>query len=277
MVNHQWSAAGVIANIPWLKRENALGSDIYIRPQGSPGVVLLDDLKPAALERMKAEGFPPCATVETSPGNFQAWVRLSAKPIDPQAATFAARELATRYGGDLNSADNRHYGRLAGFTNRKPQYEQKNGLQPFVRVLEAVQRVAEKGKEFLDWVKERLPEWLREKRVREYSPANEAQIRASNRGYSGIDEASARYAAIAKPLIEKYDKPDWSRVDYVVARHLAENGWSRHEIEFTIKHGSPEIATRKAGHVEDYCARTAQAGLKETNRERGPEADFEMD
>lgn len=276
MVNHQWSAAEVIANIPWLKRENALGNDIYIRPHGSQGVVLIDDLKPAALERMKADGFQPCATVETSPGNFQAWVRLSKQPIDPQAMTLAARELATRYGGDLNSADSRHYGRLAGFTNRKPGYGQENGLQPFVLLRGANQGTASKGQEFMTEINARLPEWLREKRVREYNPANEAQIRANNRLYTGIDEASARYAAIAKPMVERIQNPDWSRVDFVVARHMAEKGWSQHEIEFTIKHGSPEITTRKAGHVENYCARTAQAGLKEANRERGPETDFEI-
>lgn len=253
---------------------NALGHDIYIRPQGSPGVVLLDDLKPAALERMKADGFQPCATVETSPGNFQAWVRLSKQPIDPQAATLAARELATRYGGDLNSADSGHYGRLAGFTNRKPGYEQENGLQPFVLLRGANQGTASKGQEFMAEINARVPEWLREKRVREYSPENEAKIRANTRFYTGIDEAAARYAAIAKPLIERYPKPDWSKIDYVVARQLAKEGWEQYQIKAAIRSGSPDIATRKAGHEDDYCERTANEGMKAANREKGPE--FEM-
>jgi hypothetical protein len=45
-------------------------------------------------------------------------------------------DLATRFDGDLGAADWPHFGRLAGFTNRKPKYAMEDGRFPFVRVIE---------------------------------------------------------------------------------------------------------------------------------------------
>ena len=46
MMNREWSAAEVLQNTPWLKRMNAQGNDVYIRPaeQERHGLVLVDDL-----------------------------------------------------------------------------------------------------------------------------------------------------------------------------------------------------------------------------------------
>lgn len=85
---------------------------------------------------MKAEGYTPALVVETSPGNFQAW--LNHGQILPQRlSTLAARALAEKFGGDKGAADWRHFGRLAGFTNRKEKYRSPNGNYPYVRVNES--------------------------------------------------------------------------------------------------------------------------------------------
>lgn len=73
---------------------NAKGNDVYIRPGGKHGLVLIDDLKSQALVRMKAEGWSPAAILETSPGNYQAWVKLSDKPLSEQERRLATRGLA---------------------------------------------------------------------------------------------------------------------------------------------------------------------------------------
>ena len=70
---------------------------------------------------MKRSGFSPALVVETSPGNFQAWVKHPRK-LDSELGTAAARALAEKFGGDTGAADWRHYGRLAGFANRKAKY-----------------------------------------------------------------------------------------------------------------------------------------------------------
>ena len=48
-----------------------------------------------------------------------------------------ARSLAKDFGGDTGAADWRHFGRLAGFTNRKLRHRDSAGLFPFVKLCEA--------------------------------------------------------------------------------------------------------------------------------------------
>jgi len=71
--------------------------------------------------------------VETSAGNFQAWLR-HATVFPKLLGTFAAQTLAARYGADPSAADWRRFGRLPGFTNCKPKYRKPAGLFPFVRL-----------------------------------------------------------------------------------------------------------------------------------------------
>jgi len=86
---------------------------------------------------MKLAGFSPAVVVQTSPGNFQAWLKHPEK-LDKEMGTAAARALAERFGGDTGAADWRHFGRLSGFTNRKQKYcDPATGLHPFVKLVES--------------------------------------------------------------------------------------------------------------------------------------------
>ena len=97
---------------------------------------LVDDLNAAAIKRMKAEGFCPSLVIETSTNNFQAWLNLG-QVLPRRISTIAARSLAAKFGGDKGAADWRHFGRLAGFTNRKAKYHSPDGTYPFVRIIAA--------------------------------------------------------------------------------------------------------------------------------------------
>jgi hypothetical protein len=108
-----------MTSLGWLKHKNANGADIYVRPHGSVGLLLVDDVTPATLQQLYADGLDPAAVVLTSTDNYQAWVRVAASRIAEAPSTAAARELARRYGGDLVAAKWRQYGRLAGFTTRQ--------------------------------------------------------------------------------------------------------------------------------------------------------------
>ena len=68
------SAAQVNATITWLRRENARGAHIFIRPHGAHALSLVDDLGADAIAAMRESGFQPALVVETSPHNFQAWL-----------------------------------------------------------------------------------------------------------------------------------------------------------------------------------------------------------
>jgi len=150
MLPRTWDKATLLKSVGWLKYQNSQGRNIYIRPKGEHALSLVDDLNAAALERMKSEGFQPAIVVETSPGNFQAWLNHG-RVLPRVESTAAARALAERFGGDRGAADWRHFGRLSGLTNRKPKYN-TNGLYPFVRLVEATRQPYSQRQSFVDGV-----------------------------------------------------------------------------------------------------------------------------
>jgi hypothetical protein len=121
----------ILSRLPLLKAHNRRGAHIYIRPSGAHRFTVLDDLNQTSIDRLTADDFAPCAVVETSAGNFQAWLKHDdVYPTD--LSTFVAQTLAGRYQGDPSAADWRRFGRLPGFTNCKPKYRRNNGLYPYV-------------------------------------------------------------------------------------------------------------------------------------------------
>ena len=100
-------------------------------PAGEHRFTVLDDLSQDAIERMVADGYEPCAVVETSQANFQAWLRHD-DAYPKELSTFIAQQLSARYQGDPSAADWRRFGRLPGFANCKPKYRKQDGRFPFV-------------------------------------------------------------------------------------------------------------------------------------------------
>src|SRR5215469_17409591 len=147
-----WTAAQLSqqATVRFLRIRNREGCDVYLQPYAedrNAGYILLDldHTYPTTLERMCVNGHQPCVVLQTSPGHLQAWIQVSAVGLEPATATAIARQLAHTYSGDLASADWRHLGRLAGFTNQKPLRRQSNGYPPWVRLLHAQVGLASSG------------------------------------------------------------------------------------------------------------------------------------
>ncbi len=134
MLPRTWDRATLLKSVPWLRYQNSQGRNVYIRPKGEHHLSMVDDLTADAVKRMKAEGFTPSLVVETSPGNFQAWVNHG-EILPQRMSTLAARAIAEKFDGDRGAADWRHFGRLAGFTNRKQKYQGTNGDFPFVKII----------------------------------------------------------------------------------------------------------------------------------------------
>jgi hypothetical protein len=198
-----------------------------VRPVGAHEISLVDDLKADTFVRMKADGFAPAAVVETSPGNFQAWLKHG-EVLDEAASTRAAKLLAERYGGDPGSADWRHFGRLAGFTNPKPSRRLASGLQPFARLLEANGQVYRQAPLFI------------------------AEVRAALAG----EELPP-----IKPLARfhsdvRYDG-DLHRADLAWARHAADMGLSASEIRATIMEARDLAKKGSIKRQREYAERTA--------------------
>jgi hypothetical protein len=254
MMNREWNRAELEQSAAWLKRMNAKGNDVYIRPAGDHGLVLVDDLKPHVLERMKAEGFAPAAIIETSPGNYQAWVKLSDKSLSADMRHLAAKGLAKRYDGDPNSADSRHYGRLAGFTNQKPKHT-RSSRQPYVLAHDCSGQAAKAAPAYLEYI-ENLLEQGRAKMERQKRLEALQMAKPSH----GVYDPIAEYQKQAQRLLSRYgSNVDFSRMDWMIATDMAKSGrFTAQDIENGIRECSPHVESRKAGHVEDYARRTAE-------------------
>ena len=139
-----WTATELLhpATARFLRVRNREGCDVYIQPytdKQNPGYILvdLDHTSADTIERMRAYGHEPCVVLQTSPGNLQVWVHVSATPLPPLLASSIGKQLAKFYDADLGSSDWRHLGRLAGFTNQKPQRRNQRGYAPWVKLLYA--------------------------------------------------------------------------------------------------------------------------------------------
>lgn len=161
MLPRVWDREALLRSLPWLRHENRNGRNIYIRPHGEHNLSLIDDLSKEAVVAMKKAGFHPALVIETSRGNYQAWLKHP-QQLAKELSTAAARKLAERFGGDSGAADWRHFGRLAGFTNRKPKYQDIiTGLFPFVRLIEATGTMYPEGARFIAEVRRTLEQEMR--------------------------------------------------------------------------------------------------------------------
>jgi len=136
----RWRKAKVIESMRWLKRMNARGYDVWIRPDGEHGLVLLGGLKEADLQTLRERGFAPAAVVEAGRERFHAWVKLSQRPLADHLRSQAAEGLVQGLGRYGANAISRVDGRLAGFTNQ--QVQRTGGRHPFVRLMECEGQLA---------------------------------------------------------------------------------------------------------------------------------------
>jgi hypothetical protein len=246
LLREAWTLRQTEEAIQQFRRENARGAHIFIRPHGAHALSLVDDLGVDAIVRMTDAGFEPALVVETSPRNFQVWLNHG-NTLDRDMSSCAAKELAKRFGGDLSSADWRHFGRLAGFTNRKPERLLPNGLAPFVRLRQSEGGIYGVANEFLEEVRS-----IADKAVAE---------RAALATYLSTPNESA-----VRPLAEFHGdrryRGDLHRADMAWALHAATRGLSKQEIRHEILHARN---LSKKGHIQrqlNYAERTATKALK---------------
>jgi hypothetical protein len=236
--------------IKWLRHENAKGAHIYVRPAGPHSLSLLDDLSPEAIDRMKAEGFEPAALVETSPNNFQAWLNHG-QVLDSSTSTRAAKQLAEQFGGDRSSADWRHFGRLAGFTNPKPERQLPSGMRPFARLRSATGQIYSKAGEFVGAI--------RSAQVGQEGQGGEPPKRRRQRhgGHSGLVPLAEFHRASAYG-------GDLHRAEMAWAKHAAGRGLTLEQIKDHLLNGRD---LRKKGSRKrqlEYAERTARKAIEQS-------------
>ena len=170
--------------------------------------------------------------------------------------TAAARALAEKFGGDRGAADWRHFGRLAGFTNRKAKYlDASTGLYPFVRLIEAGGDVYPEAERFLAGVKNDIErqraerERLRE-HIRKMAPAPPKDLKTVD-----AFRADARYGG------------DGTRIDLAYAVYAFSHGASAAEVEAAIR--SRDLSHKgNERRQNDYVERTIKKALATVERGR---------
>ena len=135
----EYTVEQLLKAVPFLRCKNLLGFDVYARPVGLQ-YILLDDLTGDMLKELAQ--IRPCALVETSPKNYQAWLILPNTPPDRTAGLAICRMLAHLFKADPASADPNHVGRLPGYTNRKEKHQLPDGHYPYVRLHKAQYRIS---------------------------------------------------------------------------------------------------------------------------------------
>lgn len=260
MLNREWSAAEVLKSLEWLKRENVKGCDIYIRParSGQSRLILVDDLPLNTITRMTASDHAPAVTVQTSPGNYQAWVKLN-DHAPAAVRREVARLLARTYGADPNSADSAHYGRLAGFTNRKPHHMDGLGRSPFV-LLDTYNGKAAPAAH--DLARAALEAAERDKETGRAMAAHiQTQARAmpaSSTGDQSPEALAEWYREFWQGLRAQFgDDFDGSRADWMAAVAMFRKGYDYFQVAQAIAEHSPAVTDRKGAAVADYVTRTA--------------------
>jgi RepB DNA-primase from phage plasmid len=253
-----WTAAQLThaATIRFLRARNCEGCDVYILPYAddqNAGYILvdLDRANPRVVELMCANGHDPCVVLQTSPGHLQAWIRLSASPLEPAVATAAGKHLAHIYRGDLASTDWRHLGRLAGFTNQKPARRTPGRYAPWVRLVHAHAGLAPRA--------EALLQSIRECAQPPCHPASRLSMNstATELGPLSAEEAATIYQSCMQRwhILERFPQPDWSIVDLWVARHLLSQGKPASQIQAILRLASP-FFPRRHGDPDGYLRLT---------------------
>jgi hypothetical protein len=146
-----WGTSELLKSVKWLKRMNAQGGDIYIRPLDGPELMLVDGLDAEALDGFRSKGLAPAAVIETMPGLLQAWVKLSDHPLQEGLRKPAISGLARIF------PKVGEHGRLAGFTNQQVEAN-RAGRQSYVLVLDATGKVAPSAQPYLDAIDRLLRE-----------------------------------------------------------------------------------------------------------------------
>jgi hypothetical protein len=277
------SAEQVLAHEREFAALNVRGRDIYIAPVRNGGLILIDDLSINTLAQLRQDGLGPAVAVETSPANYQAWIRLAPEELPKELATAISRELAVRYGGDRGSVGAEHLGRAAGYSNQKPNRTLPDGRHPWVRLQEAEGRQAPMAERLLEEVRTRL-DVERQTRPHHGGSVHEgagwAQLdtRPAREGAAGIQlrpeylaqEFAVRTARILERQRERGDRPDYSAADWAVVGTMHQRyPWlSTAQLAQAMRLGSPNLEERHRGHVADYVGRTVIKAVRAQQDQR---------
>lgn len=238
---------------------NELDVEIYVapHPDSDHAVTVIDDLNLKKIESMKLDGFEPFCVVESSPSNFQAWVRLSSKSLNYDQRNLMTKKLAQKYDGDRRAVNGVRIGRLQGFSNRKLKHRRAFGQPPPCRVTESRQIIATRGAEMIKQIDQdiALDVAAKTRQIR-----IESIVRPQSREYASYSTSPNEFYRIeAKKIMQIYGKETkLSEMDFMIARTMLQKHFTDEQIGHAMQSESPQVSTRHSNLV-DYVKRTIAA------------------
>tara|TARA_R110000744_G_scaffold188407_3_gene307752 strand:- start:1008 stop:1907 length:900 start_codon:yes stop_codon:yes gene_type:complete len=247
------TAKSIINSIKYYKYNNINGKDIFIRPLGKSPFIFIDDLSITAIAKMRENGHNLALVIESSPQNYHGWLRVAEHPLENEVASAVGRYLAHLYDGDKRSSDWRHFGRLAGFTNRKPIHVNEIGQHPFVSILEYTKGVIPAGDNLIA-------------DALHYEERKQAEIKA--RPQLIIDKKmSADPEAMYDEEIQRLKSIPWpdgynaSDADWSAVIKLLLNGVDEEIVSSILYKRSDSVSKRSPQRAVDYVQRTITNGF----------------
>jgi hypothetical protein len=218
--------------------------NIIVRPRSDKVTFIqLDDIS-----RQQMDALIPvsCLTLETSPGNHQAWIAVSDLPTGHDGKDFA-RRLRKGVGVDLNASGAT---RVGGTPNFKRKYEPDF---PTVKIIHSAPgRIATAAQlEAMGIVA--APE-----------PANTAA--AAPFRVSSVSRSWPDYqrCVLGAPMKHGENMPDISRADFFFAMLCSQRGWGIQEITDRLM----ELSNKAQENGPRYAQLTAENAMAATERQR---------
>jgi len=252
-----FTAKTIFKSINFLKYRNINGHDIFIRPEGPSGFVFIDDLSVSDLTKMGNDGYMLNVAIESSPLNYQGWLKVSESPIPTETASIVGRYLARKYGADMRSSDWRHFGRLAGFTNRKPAYVDEIGQYPFVSIYDVSNKMCPNPKElFSEAIDEHEKQQAKKSRPMNYS----SKLRTSS---NPIEVYQTEIEVLKSFWGAKYNSSDG---DWNAVLKMITSGFNANQISDVLFDKSESVAKRSVPRANDYVQRTITNAFNVINK-----------
>ena len=150
-----WTKSEILTMIPALTAQNAAGANVFITPiDPSARHILIDDLAPDDMSKLDERHYRPAVVTETSPGNYQAVLKVSSD-LEEQATNEFFKAI-NREIGDPKITGLKHPFRLAGFQNRKEKHLRPNGQYPFVRMVRSANEFCATARRVISAMAERI-------------------------------------------------------------------------------------------------------------------------
>ena len=253
-----WSGAELERSIAWLKRMNARGSDIHVRPAGEHGLVLVDGLKARGHRADEAPGVRAGGDGGGEPGELPG--------VGEAVGGGAVGAGAAGRGGGAGQAlrgrgeERRRLAVRAAGGVHEPGAGARPGGAAAVRAGARLPRPGGHEGASAIWSASSR-RWTSRRRGKSARGGWKASGRPS-RGRECRTRCASTGGRLSGTLGQHGFKTDFGRMDEAIATELAKNSrFTLGEIERGIREGSPNVESRKAGHMEDVRQAHGGEGL----------------